>query len=131
MATVYLGRDLRHDRYIALKLLDAEMAAAVGPERFQREIRLASQLCHPHILPVFDSGEAAGQLWYAMPYVDGESLRERMRRESQLPVTDAVRIAGQIADALDYAHQQGIIHRDIKPENSSGTGWTQVFVARN
>jgi TolB-like protein len=117
MAAVYLARDLRHDRTVALKVLDPEVFAVVGPARFQREIRLACRLSHPHIVPVFDSGEAAGRLWYSMPYVDGESLRDRLLRESQLPLPDAIRIAGQVAGALDYAHEQGVVHRDVKPEN--------------
>jgi TolB-like protein len=117
MATVYLAHDLKHDRLVALKLLHRELAAALGPERFLREIRLTARLDHPHILPVFDSGEAAGLLWYTMPYVEGESLRERLRREVQLPVEEAVGLAREVADALDCAHQMGIVHRDIKPEN--------------
>jgi serine/threonine protein kinase/tetratricopeptide (TPR) repeat protein len=117
MATVYLARDLRHDRPVAFKLLHPELAATMGPERFQREIRLAARLQHPHILTVLDSGETSGRLWFTMPYVQGESLRDRLDREKQLPIDDALRIAREAADALDYAHQQGIIHRDIKPEN--------------
>src|SRR6185295_15868596 len=117
MATVYLAHDLRHDRPVALKVLHPDLAHALGPERFQREIRLAARLQHPHILTVLDSGEAAGHLWFTMPFVEGESLRDRLRREKQLPVEDALRIAREAADALDYAHQQGIVHRDIKPEN--------------
>ncbi len=117
MATVYLARDLRHDRPVALKVLHPELAASLGPERFQREIRLAARLQHPHILTVLDSGEAAGRLWFTMPYVEGESLRDRLRRERQLPVEDALRIARETADALDYAHRHDVIHRDIKPEN--------------
>jgi serine/threonine protein kinase len=117
MATVYLVRDLRHARPVALKLMHPELAAGLGPRRFLREIQLAARLDHPHILPVFDSGEAAGQLWYVMPWVEGESLRERLRREVRLPVRDAVRIAHQIAGALEYAHARDVIHRDIKPEN--------------
>jgi eukaryotic-like serine/threonine-protein kinase len=117
MATVYLARDLQHDRPVALKVLHAEFAHAFGPERFLREIRLAARLSHPHILPVFDSGETAASLWYTMPYVEGESLRDRLRRERQLPVEDAVRITRQVAAALAYAHGHGVIHRDIKPEN--------------
>jgi Protein kinase domain len=117
MATVYLARDLRHGRSVALKVLRPELGASLGPERFQREIRLAARLSHPHILPVFDSGDAHGRLWYSMPYVEGESLRHRLAREPQLAVGEAVRIAGQVAAALAHAHDQGIVHRDIKPEN--------------
>jgi serine/threonine-protein kinase len=117
MATVYLAHDLRHDRPVALKILLPELAATLGPERFQREIHFAARLQHPHILTVLDSGEAAGQLWFTMPFVEGESLRDRLRRERQLPVDDALRIATEAARALDYAHQHGIVHRDIKPEN--------------
>jgi serine/threonine-protein kinase len=117
MATVYLVRDLRHGRPVALKLMHPELAAGLGPRRFLREIQLAARLDHPHILPVYDSGEAAGQLWYVMPYVAGESLRERLRRKVRLPVKEAVRIAHQIAGALEYAHARDVIHRDIKPEN--------------
>jgi serine/threonine-protein kinase len=117
MATVYLAQDLRHDRPVALKVLRPELASSLGPERFQREIRLAARLQHPHILSVHDSGETAGQLWFTMPFVEGESLRDRLRRERQLPVEDALRIATEAARALDYAHQHGIVHRDIKPEN--------------
>jgi len=117
MATVYLARDVKHKRLVALKVLHPELAAALGAERFQREIEFAARLQHPHILTVLDSGEAAGQLWFTMPYVEGESLRSRLRRERQLPVEDAVRIATETARALDYAHRQGVMHRDIKPEN--------------
>ena len=117
MATVYLARDLKHGRPVALKVLHPELAASLGPERFQREIRFAARLQHPHILTVLDSGEAAGQLWFTMPFVEGESLRERLRRERQLPVDDAIGIAREAARALDYAHEHGVIHRDIKPEN--------------
>ncbi len=117
MATVYLAHDLRHDRPVALKILLPELAATLGPERFQREIHFAARLQHPHILTVLDSGEAAGQLWFTMPFVEGESLRDRLRRERQLPVDDALRIATEAARALDYAHQHGVVHRDIKPEN--------------
>ena len=116
-ALVYLAHDLRHDRPVGIKVLDPEIAASLGVERFEREIRLAARLQHPHILGVFDSGEAAGRLWYAMPYVEGESLRDRLERERQLPVKDAVRITTEVADALDYAHRHGVVHRDIKPEN--------------
>jgi serine/threonine-protein kinase len=117
MATVFLAQDLKHKRPVALKVLHPELGHALGPERFQREVELAARLQHPHILTVFDSGEAAGQLWFTMPFVEGESLRERLTRETQLPVDDAVRIAIEAARALEYAHQHGVIHRDIKPEN--------------
>jgi serine/threonine protein kinase/Tfp pilus assembly protein PilF len=117
MATVYLAQDCRHDRVVALKVLHPDLAASLGPERFLREIKLAARLNHPHILPLFDSGEADSFLYYVMPYVEGESLRERLEREKQLPVDEAVHHAKAIASALDYAHRQKIIHRDIKPEN--------------
>ena len=124
MATVYLAHDLRHDRPVALKVLLPEVAAAFGPERFHREIRLTARLDHPHILALLDSGEVPPEhgsggslLYYVMPYVEGESLRDRLKREKQLPVEDVVRIARQVATALDYTHQLGIVHRDIKPEN--------------
>ena len=117
MATVYLAQDLRHDRPVALKVLHPELARSLGPDRFLREIKLAARLQHPHILSVYDSGESGGQLWFTMPFVEGESLRGRLDRESQLPVEDAVRIAREAAEALEYAHRQGVIHRDIKPEN--------------
>jgi serine/threonine-protein kinase len=117
MATVFLAHDLKHDRPVALKLLHPELAAVLGPDRFEREIRLAARLQHPHILTVHDSGEAAGQLWFTMPFVEGESLRDRLNREKQLPVEDALRIAREAALGLDYAHLHGVVHRDIKPEN--------------
>src|SRR5512147_2418728 len=117
MATVYLAHDLRHDRKVALKLLRPELSAVIGAERFLAEIKLTANLQHPHILPLFDSGEADSFLFYVMPYVEGESLRARLTREKQLPVTDAVRIATEVASALDYAHRHGVVHRDIKPEN--------------
>ncbi len=117
MATVYLARDLKHKRPVAVKVLRSDLAASMGPERFQREIEFAAQLQHPHILTVLDSGEAAGQLWFTMPFVEGESLRDRLRREQQLSVEDAVRIAREAAQALQYAHEHGVVHRDIKPEN--------------
>ncbi|HET9275085.1 MAG TPA: serine/threonine-protein kinase, partial [Gemmatimonadales bacterium] len=117
MATVFLVEDLRHARPVALKLMNSELAATVAPRRFLREVQLAARLDHPHILPVYDSGEDAGRLWYVMPYVEGGSLRDRLRREGRLHVRDAVRIARGIADALEYAHGRDVIHRDIKPEN--------------
>jgi serine/threonine-protein kinase len=117
MATVYLAHDRKHDRPVALKVLHAELAATLGPERFQREIRLAARLQHPHILTVLDSGEAAGHLWFTMPFVEGESLRDRLNRERQLPVEDALRITREAAQGLQYAHEHGVMHRDIKPEN--------------
>jgi eukaryotic-like serine/threonine-protein kinase len=117
MATVFLAQDVKHDRPVALKLLHPELAASLGPERFLREIKLAARLQHPHILTVLDSGDVAGRLWFTMPYVEGESLRDRLRRERQLPVEDALRIAREAAQALQYAHDHGVIHRDIKPEN--------------
>jgi eukaryotic-like serine/threonine-protein kinase len=129
MATVYLARDLKHDRLVALKVLHHDLAATLGPDRFLREIKLAARLQHPHILSVHDSGESAGQLWFTMPYVEGESLRERLKREAQLSVDDAVQITREAAQALDYAHQHGVIHRDIKPENILLTKDGNVLVA--
>jgi eukaryotic-like serine/threonine-protein kinase len=117
MATVYLAHDLRHDRPVAIKVLHPELAAALGSERFLSEIKTTAKLQHPHILPLLDSGEAGGQLFYVMPYISGETLRARLERERQLPIADAVRIAREVADALSNAHGLGIIHRDIKPEN--------------
>jgi Tol biopolymer transport system component len=117
MATVYLAHDLRHDRKVALKVLRPELAAVIGAERFLGEIRTTANLQHPHILPLFDSGVTDGFLYYVMPFVEGESLRDRLTREKQLPVAEVVRIAGEVASALDYAHRHGVIHRDIKPEN--------------
>ena len=117
MATVYLASDGRVGRQVAIKVLHPELAAALGGERFHREIRIASHLTHPNILPVYDSGEAEGTLYYVMPFVEGESLRDRLERERQLGIDDAIRITCQIASALEYAHQANIVHRDIKPEN--------------
>jgi eukaryotic-like serine/threonine-protein kinase len=117
MATVYLAEDVRHDRRVALKVLRPELAAVIGAERFLAEIKLTANLQHPHILPLFDSGEADGYLFYVMPFIQGETLRDRLNREKQLPVTDAVRITTEVASALDYAHRHGVVHRDIKPEN--------------
>lgn len=117
MATVYLARDLRHDRQVALKVLKPELGAVLGVERFLAEIRVTANLQHPHLLPLFDSGEAAGLLFYVMPYVAGESLRQRLDRDQQLSLADAVRIATAVAGALDYAHRHQVVHRDLKPEN--------------
>jgi serine/threonine-protein kinase len=117
MATVYLARDRKHDRAVALKVLRPDLAAVLGAERFLREIRISARLDHPHILTLIDSGESNGLLWYVLPYVRGESLRARLTREKQLPVDLAVSLGAQVASALDYAHRHGVIHRDIKPEN--------------
>jgi TolB-like protein/tetratricopeptide (TPR) repeat protein len=117
MATVYLARDLKHERDIAIKVLNPELAETLGAQRFLREIKTAANLTHPHILPLHDSGEADGLLYFVMPYVRGESLRSRLDREKQLPVEDAIQISREIADALAYAHGEGVIHRDVKPEN--------------
>jgi dipeptidyl aminopeptidase/acylaminoacyl peptidase len=117
MATVYLAEDRKHGRQVALKVLRSELASTMGPERFHREIAIAAKLQHPHIVPLHDSGEADGFLFYVMPYVEGESLRQRLDREGELPVGDAVRILRDVTDALAYAHQLGVVHRDIKPEN--------------
>src|SRR5689334_7098093 len=117
MATVYLAEDVRHHRKVAIKVLHPELSAILGPERFLKEIELTASLQHPHILPLFDSGSADGKLWYAMPFIEGETLRARLEREHQLPIADAVRIASEAADALDYALRHGVVHRDIKPEN--------------
>jgi serine/threonine-protein kinase len=117
MATVYLAHDVRHDRKVALKVLRPELSAILGADRFLAEIKTTANLQHPHILPLHDSGEAGGLVYYVMPFVEGESLRDRLKREHQLPVDEAVRIATEVADALQYAHQHGIVHRDIKPEN--------------
>ena len=129
MATVFLAQDLKHDRPVALKVLLPELAATLGPDRFQREIRFAARLQHPHILTVLDSGETAGQLWFTMPYVEGESLRARLRREGQLALKDALRIARETAQALHYAHTRQIVHRDIKPENILLTADGSTLVA--
>ncbi len=117
MATVYLAEDVRHRRKVAVKVLRPELAATLGPERFSREIEVAARLQHPHILPLHDSGEAGGFLFYVMPYVDGHNLRHRLTQQGELPIHDAVRIMSEVADALAYAHGQGVVHRDIKPDN--------------
>ena len=116
-STVYLARDSKHDRLVALKLLRPEVTASLGADRFLREIRLLAGLQHPHILPLYDSGEVDGALYYVMAYVEGESLRDRLKREGRLPVGDAVTIAREVAGALGYAHMHNVVHRDIKPEN--------------
>src|SRR5437867_1720732 len=117
MATVFLAADVKHRRPVALKVLHSELAAAIGAERFLREIEIAARLQHPHILPLYDSGAAQGCLYYVMPYVEGESLRERLTREKQLPLDEVLNLGREVADALSYAHGQGVVHRDIKPEN--------------
>ncbi len=117
MATVYLAEDLKHDRQVAIKVLRPELAAVIGAERFLSEIKTTANLQHPHILPLHDSGEADSFLFYVMPFIEGETVRDRLSREKQLPIADAVRIASEVAAALDYAHRRGVIHRDIKPEN--------------
>ncbi|MGH9258895.1 MAG: protein kinase domain-containing protein, partial [Acidimicrobiales bacterium] len=117
MATVYLADDLKHHRQVAVKVLRPELASALGPDRFLREIEIAARLNHPHILALYDSGEADGFLFYVMPFVKGESLRQRLKRDTELPIEEALGITRQVATALDHAHAQGLIHRDIKPEN--------------
>ncbi|MGH7526785.1 MAG: serine/threonine-protein kinase, partial [Gemmatimonadales bacterium] len=124
MATVYLADDVRHERSVAIKILRPELSASIGADRFLREIKLAAQLQHPNILPLYDSGEARPQLgdgpafrYYVMPFVEGESLRHRLDREQQLPIPDAIGLACEVADALHCAHGRGVVHRDIKPEN--------------
>lgn len=117
MATVYLARDLRHNRSVALKVLHPHLTSSLGPERFMREIQIAARLQHPHIVSLYDSGQAADLLYYVMPYIDGETLRQRLEREQQLPWQDALNVSRSVAAALDYAHNQGVVHRDIKPEN--------------
>jgi len=117
MATVYLAQDVKHDRRVAVKVLRPELAAALGPERFLREIKMAASLQHPHIVPLYDSGETDDFLWYVMPYIKGESLREKLVREGELPIPEAVRILRDVVDALAKAHSEGVVHRDIKPDN--------------
>ena len=117
MATVYLAHDLKHDRKVAVKVLRPELAAVVGAERFLQEIKTTANLQHPHILPLHDSGDADGFLYYVMPFIDGETLRDKLNRETQLGIEEAVKITTEVADALDYAHRNNVIHRDIKPEN--------------
>ena len=117
MAVVYLAEDLRHERQVAIKVLRAELAVAIGADRFEREIRTVARLQHPHILPLFDSGGQGDALFFVMPFVDGESLRDRLERDGPFPLEAAAPIVRQIGDALDYAHARGVVHRDVKPEN--------------
>jgi serine/threonine-protein kinase len=117
MATVYLAEDLKHHRKVALKVLKPDLAAVLGAQRFVQEITTTAQLQHPHILPLFDSGEADGFLYYVMPYIEGETLRDKLNRETQLGIEEAIKITTEVADGLDYAHRNSVIHRDIKPEN--------------
>ncbi len=117
MATVYLAHDIKHDRMVALKLLRPELAAMIGAERFLNEIKVTANLQHPHILPLHDSGEADSFLYYVMPFVEGDTLRDKIDREKQLGIEDAIELTRAVASPLDYAHRQGVIHRDIKPEN--------------
>ncbi len=117
MATVYLADDLKHERKVALKVLKPELAAVIGAERFLAEIKTTANLQHPHILPLFDSGEIDGLLYYIMPFIDGESLRDKLKRETQLSLNEALEITEALAGALDHAHRHGVVHRDIKPGN--------------
>src|SRR5947207_15225167 len=117
MATVYLARDRKHGRPVAIKVLRGEIATALGPERFLREIEIAAGLTHPHLLPLHDSGQVAGSLYYVMPFVEGESLRGRLQREQQLPLEDALQITREVADALSLLLSRGVVHRDLTPEN--------------
>src|SRR5881396_3673854 len=117
MATVYVAQDRRHAREVAIKVLRPDVAAAIGAERFLREIAIAARLTHPHVLPLIDSGQADGSLYYVMPYVRGETLRERLVREQRFALKDALRIARDVGAGLDYAHREGFVHRDVKPEN--------------
>ena len=128
MAHVYLAHDRQHESDVAIKVLRPELAAAIGSDRFLREIRIEARLQHPHILPLYDSGTADGFLYYVMPYIEGETLRERIRREKQLPLADALQITREIAEALSYAHAHDIVHRDIKPANILLSG-THALVA--
>jgi len=133
MATVFLARDPRHDRPVAVKVLHPDLAAAIGTDRFLREVRITARLSHPHILPLLDSGEGEGLLYYVMPFVEGESLRTRLDRQGALPVREALTIAREVADALGFAHGRGIVHRDIKPDNillDPATPWSPTLVSR-
>src|SRR5712691_8422143 len=126
MATVFLAEDLKHHRQVALKVLHPDIAEVIGVDRFLREIEIAARLQHPHILPLYDSGKAGPYLFYVMPYVEGESLRDLLNREKQLSQEDTIRITTEVASALGYAHVHGIVHRDIKPENILLSGGTAV-----
>jgi serine/threonine-protein kinase len=117
MASVFLAEDLKHHRSVAVKVLNPGIAESLGAERFLREIETVAKLTHPHILPLFDSGASDGFLFYVMPFVKGESLRARLSKEKQLPFEDAIRITREVADALAFAHEEGVIHRDVKPAN--------------
>ncbi len=130
MATVYLAKDVRHGRSVAIKVLRSDLSASIGAERFVREIKLAASLQHPGILGLYESGQTDGMVYYVMPYVEGESLRDRLNREKQLPIAEAITITLEVADALHYAHSQGVVHRDIKPENImllKGSGHAMVM----
>ena len=126
MAVVFLAEDLKHRRRVAIKLLKPELSAVLGSERFLREIEIAATLQHPHILPLYDSGQAGGLLYYVMPFAEGESLRQRLAREPQLPLDAALRITREVGSALQYAHEHGVVHRDIKPENIMLSGGQAV-----
>src|SRR5437588_4941086 len=126
MATVFLAEDLKHHRPVAIKVLHPELAAVLGADRFLREIEIAARLQHPHILALYDSGRADGLLFYVMPYVEGESLRDRLAREKQLSLEETLRITSEVAGALAYAHSHGVVHRDIKPENIMLSGGSAV-----
>ena len=133
MATVYLAHDVRHERFVALKVLNPELGAVLGVERFLAEIRVTAHLQHPNLLPLFDSGEANGLLFYVMPFVEGESLRARLAHEKHLPIAEAVHIAISAAGALDYAHAHGVVHRDLKPENillRPASRWSRISGSR-
>jgi eukaryotic-like serine/threonine-protein kinase len=117
MATVYLAHDVKHDRQVAVKVLKPELGAVLGAERFLSEIKVTANLQHPNLLPLFDSGETDGLLYYVMPYIEGQTLRSRLAREQQLPIEETVRLVALMAGALDFAHARGVVHRDLKPEN--------------